>query len=49
MTGGDDAAIRALTKIFDVLILAVDNELLANSGDLVSIRRNRGHDDGGQG
>lgn len=29
----DDAAIRALTEVFDVFILAVDDELLPDGGE----------------
>lgn len=43
----DDTAICSLTKVFDVLILAVDDKLLANSSELVPVGWNS-HDDGNE-
>lgn len=40
VTRGDYAAIRALSQVLDVLVLAIDDERLIDRGDLVSIRRN---------
>lgn len=44
VTRGDYAAIRALSQILDVFVLAVDDERLADRGDLVSVGRDS-HDD----
>jgi hypothetical protein len=47
VTRGDYAAIRALSQVLDVFILAIDDERLVDRGDLVSVWRNV-HDDRAQ-
>ena len=44
MASGDYAAIRALSQVLDVFILAVDDEWLTNGSDLVSVCGD-GHND----